>query len=119
MSFLAGDYDIPKGTTLASNTWSIHFDERYWRDPEAFLPERWLDENGKYVFQQNGFVPFSMGRRNCIGESFVKVELIVLTAMLLQRYTLEPTPGYQVSVRAVDGFTVKPIPQKPIVARRR
>ena len=50
-----GDYDIPKGTILIQNTWSIHHDPQQWKDPEAMNPERWLDENGKYVFQQNGF----------------------------------------------------------------
>ena len=116
---VSAGYHIPKGTALASNTWSIHLDERNWKDPEAFLPERWLDENGKYIFQQNGFVPFSMGRRSCIGESFVKIELHMLTTMFLQKYTVEPTPGYTVSLKTYPSAVVKPEEQKPLIVKKR
>ena len=53
---ITGGYDIPKGAILAPNTWSMHLDEKNWPQPDAFLPERWLDENGKYVFNQSGFM---------------------------------------------------------------
>ena len=112
-------YHIPKGTALFSNTWAIHLDERYWPDPEAFLPERWLNENGQYVYQEKGFVPFSMGRRSCIGESFVKLELLVLMAKLLQKFTLEPQPGYRISLKPADTLTIQPVPQKPLLAKKR
>ena len=117
--FAAAGYDIPKGTALIANTWSVHFDERHWKDPEAFLPERWLDENGQYLYQQNGFVPFSMGRRSCIGESFVKHELHMLTTLLLQNYTLEPTPGYRVNLETSESLNVAPEAQPPLIAKRR
>jgi len=114
-----GGYHLPKGTALVCNTWSIHMDEKNWHDPEAFLPERWLDENGQYVYQQQGFVPFSMGRRSCIGESFVKIELHMLTTMLLQKYTVSPTPGYTVSIEPCIGATMKPEDQKPLIVKKR
>ena len=94
-------------------------DEKNWPDPEAFLPERWLDENGQYVFQQHGFVPFSMGRRSCVGESFVKVELHMLTTMFLQKYTVSPTPGYTVSLKPVNLEIMRPEDQKPLVVKKR
>ena len=88
-------------------TWSAHFDEELWPDPEAFKPERWLDENGQYVFQQNGFLPFSVGRRSCIGESFAKLELHMLTTLLLQRYTLKPAPGRRIDLNPVNAVFVR------------
>ncbi len=39
-------YLIPKGTTVFPNVWSLHHDEKYWRDPWVFDPLRFLDENG-------------------------------------------------------------------------
>jgi len=114
-----GGYDIPAGTTLMANTWSIHLDSQYWSDPEAFLPERWLDESGNYQYQQNGFVPFSMGRRSCVGESFVKVELHMLITLMLQKFTITSTPGYTVSLKPIQSQVVVPEDQKPLIARRR
>ena len=104
---------------LTENTWSIHMDPNNWKDPEAFLPERWLDENGQYVFRQNGFLPFGVGRRSCIGESFAKLELHMLTTMMLQRYTLEPLPGMQVTLEMGDVMIPTPVPQKLVAKLRK
>ena len=49
----------------------------------------------------------------------MKLELHMITTMLLQRFTLEPTPGYTVSVEALNGAAIKPVEQKPIIAKRR
>jgi cytochrome P450 len=38
-----------QGTLLALNFYSIHMDKSYWGDPENFRPERFLDENQKFV----------------------------------------------------------------------
>ena len=99
-------------------TWAVHHDERVWPDPDSFRPERWLDENGQYIFQQNGFLPFSVGRRSCIGESFAKLELHMLTAMLIQRYILKPAPGKRINIECVDGLIVRAPEQDVCVERR-
>ena len=115
----ADGYDIPKGAMVMNNTWAVHHDERVWPDNEAFLPERWLDDDGKYVFQQNGFLPFSVGRRSCVGESFAKLELHMLTTMLLQRYILKPAPGKRIDLNTIDGFVVRSPDQDIYVERRK
>ncbi len=53
-------YDIPKGTTVMSNLYSVHRDTRVWKDPYTFNPERFLDEDGK-VHRIEQLIPFSMG----------------------------------------------------------
>ncbi|EPY80916.1 hypothetical protein CB1_000777001 [Camelus ferus] len=52
-------YSIPKGTTVITNLYSVHFDEKYWRDPDIFYPERFLDSNGHFV-RKEALVPFSL-----------------------------------------------------------
>ncbi|CEM05720.1 unnamed protein product [Vitrella brassicaformis CCMP3155] len=37
-------HTIPPGTAVWLGTYFLHHDERYWEDPEAFMPERWLEE---------------------------------------------------------------------------
>lgn len=38
-------YEIPKGTNIWVNEWAIHNDHRFWGDPEAFRPSRFLEGN--------------------------------------------------------------------------
>ena len=115
----AGGYDIPKGILVMSNVYSMHFDEKEWDDPHAFLPERWIDQNtGEYIFQENGFIAFSIGRRSCIGESFAKLELHMLITMILQRYTLKPRPGFQMDIEPRETATILPTNQVVMAERR-
>ena len=38
------------------------------KDPELYLPERWLDTEGPYANdRREALQPFSFGPRNCIG----------------------------------------------------
>jgi benzoate 4-monooxygenase len=40
-------------------------DERIFKDPEVFRPERWLEPDAKELLDY--FLPFSQGPRACIG----------------------------------------------------
>lgn len=54
-------YSIPQGTTVITNLYSVHFDEKYWSNPEVFSPERFLDSSGQFV-KKEAFTPFSLGK---------------------------------------------------------
>lgn len=61
-------YDIPKGTVVLINTWSIGRHPYYWQDPYEFKPERFLE--GKEIAmngQDFSLLPFGSGRRRCPG----------------------------------------------------
>lgn len=55
-------YRLPKGTIIAANLWAVHFDPKYWGDPEVFRPERFLDENGM-IKKPDYLIPFATGKR--------------------------------------------------------
>ncbi|XP_049825999.1 cytochrome P450 4V2-like isoform X2 [Aethina tumida] len=61
-----GDKTIPKGTDLAVSVFNVHRDERYYKQPDKFVPERFSQEEVAKR-PQHCFVPFSAGPRNCIG----------------------------------------------------
>ena len=46
----------------------MQHDPRYWKDPEAFKPERWLgNKTGGDMSDGMAYMPFGLGPRMCIG----------------------------------------------------
>ena len=54
-------YDIPAGASVIASLYSVSNDPQYWKQPEKFLPERFLDKSGKLV-NNEAFMPFSTGK---------------------------------------------------------
>uniref|UniRef100_A0A8C4RP13 Vitamin D 25-hydroxylase n=1 Tax=Erpetoichthys calabaricus TaxID=27687 RepID=A0A8C4RP13_ERPCA len=100
-------YSIPKGTTVITNLYSAHFDEKYWDHPELFYPERFLDGDGNFI-KREAFVPFSLGRRHCLGEQLARMEMFLFFSTLLQRFHLGFPPGSVPSVAPRLGMTLQP-----------
>ena len=85
-----GGYRLEKGSLVLANLWYLHMDESYWGDPYAFRPERWLDpKDPSKVLQHSNFMPFSMGKRRCLGENLAKVEYSVFGVTLLRNFTFK------------------------------
>uniref|UniRef100_A0A8C5L7R7 Cytochrome P450 n=1 Tax=Jaculus jaculus TaxID=51337 RepID=A0A8C5L7R7_JACJA len=83
---------IPKGTTLLTNLSSVLKDESVWEKPLRFHPEHFLDAQGHFV-KQEAFMPFSAGRRACLGEPLARMELFLLFTCLLQRFSFSVPAG--------------------------
>ena len=92
-----GGYDIPKDTMMMTNLWAIHHDPNEWDNPDVFKPERFLDAEGNFSASgprgYRSYLPFSAGRRVCLGESLAKTELFLVSSRLLHQFTFEPAPG--------------------------
>ncbi|KAB7493943.1 Cytochrome P450 2L1 [Armadillidium nasatum] len=97
------DYDIPKGTAVISVAALSHKDPTYFKDPEVFDPSRFLDKNGKCIPTCEGFQAFGIGKRQCLGEQFARMELYLITAALLQNFTFAPPDGErQMSIKPIS-----------------
>ncbi|XP_066949308.1 cytochrome P450 2L1-like [Macrobrachium rosenbergii] len=94
---LAG-YKIPKGSLVSPAIASMHYDPRYWDQPDLFLPERWLSPEGKFVMRKEGYLPFGTGKRSCVGESLARTELLVFSTAVFQNFTISPPEGKNVDL---------------------
>ncbi len=92
-----GDYALPAGTDVLVSPYLIQRHPRYWPDPDAFDPDRFLPEVNA---ARNRFVylPFGLGPRACIGEHFALVEMHAHVAILARRFALTPVPGQTVEI---------------------
>ncbi|XP_070556060.1 cytochrome P450 1A1-like isoform X2 [Ptychodera flava] len=88
-----GGYNIPKGTQIWTNLWSLHMDEEYWKEPEKFCPERFVDDEGNVRKRQDSYLPFSAGRRACLGEVLARNGMLLIFTCLFQQFTLSPVNG--------------------------
>ncbi|XP_052674536.1 steroid 17-alpha-hydroxylase/17,20 lyase-like isoform X3 [Crassostrea angulata] len=89
-----GGYDIPKDTVVLINHFALHRDTKYWKDPEKFDPLRYLDEDGKMdPTKLDSWLPFSAGRRVCLGESIAKSEILMMCVHLLQWFEITLPEG--------------------------
>ncbi|XP_032728231.1 cytochrome P450 2W1 [Lontra canadensis] len=115
-----GGYLLPKGTPVIPLLSSVLLDKTQWETPHQFNPGHFLDAKGRFV-KRAAFLPFSAGRRICVGESLARSELFLLFAGLLHRYRLLPPPG--LSPTALDttpapAFTMRPPAQALCVVPR-
>ncbi|XP_045319777.1 cytochrome P450 2D15 isoform X2 [Leopardus geoffroyi] len=83
---------IPKGTTLITNLSSVLKDKTVWKKPFRFHPEHFLDAQGQFV-KQEAFMPFSAGRRVCLGEPLARMEFFLFFTCLLQRFSFSVPVG--------------------------
>ncbi|XP_052016272.1 cytochrome P450 2D10 isoform X2 [Apodemus sylvaticus] len=101
---------IPKGTILIPNLSSVLKDETVWEKPLRFHPEHFLDAQGHFV-KPEAFMPFSAGRRACLGEPLARMELFLFFTCLLQRFSFSVPDGQpRPSNLGVFPFPVGPTP---------
>jgi cytochrome P450 len=100
------EWTFPKGTIFLMAQWITHRDPRWWREPERFLPERWLEPDERPRF---AYWPFGGGTRICVGEQFAWMEGVLVLAALVRRWDVHvaapyPTPEPIITLRPTGGM---------------
>lgn len=60
-------FEIPKGMVIFINMFGMHYNPKYFPNPEKFDPERFMGENKKNI-KPYTYMPFAVGPRACIGK---------------------------------------------------
>lgn len=97
---------LPEGVRASASTIAIHHNPTVYPSPNEFRPERWLEyredptqnqgdtqeeregKAGMRRVMNSSFMPFGYGVRSCLGKAFATLELKLLTAALVERYTM-------------------------------
>ena len=98
------DIKLPKGSYLFGAIRKEHFNEQHWDNPQAFMPERFLEKTKAMPsFEGPHFFPFSSGVRSCpAGSIFVGAVFKTIIAHVVKNYHLElDKPVETVSENAV------------------
>lgn len=79
-------YDVLPETSVFINAWAIGRDPLSWREPETFMPERFLGNSINFTGQDFEFIPFGAGRRICPGMLMGIASLELALANLLHTF---------------------------------
>ncbi|RHZ61682.1 hypothetical protein Glove_346g188 [Diversispora epigaea] len=101
-----GDYKWSKDTNFVLNYEGIQRDKSYWKDPETFNPDRFIDNPES----KNKVLMFGGGLRMCPGRHLAMTGLKATLAMLYRKYDIEllgPCKEHLVQIRSCDELKVK------------
>lgn len=96
-----GGAKIPKGTVIIPFIYGIHHSTQFWDDPEVFRPARFQNNPSPYTY-----FPFGGGPRLCIGNNFAMMEMQLVIAAWLRRFSFQLIPDQGVKAKAL--ITLRP-----------
>lgn len=108
-----GKFNIKKGTLIGVSFYELHRNEKYWKNPNDFIPERFLGEQKKYSMQY--FYPFGAGPRMCIGAGFAIYEMCLAISHIIKKYKITSSKS---DVNFNPLITLKPVDIKVVFSER-
>jgi cytochrome P450 len=109
---VVGDVAVPEGTQIWGVLRHDSVDARLFERPEAFEPQRWLEQAAQPLSAaaKRAAMPFGSGPRMCPGRYLALLEMKMAMAMLLSSFDIESvdTPGGGPAEERM-AFTMNPV----------
>jgi cytochrome P450 len=102
---------VRRGDALLVFPWLLHRHRQWWKNPDAFEPERFAPERTESPLRGT-YLPFGLGARACIGAGFAMQEAALILGALLREFDVQPVPGFvprvvgRLTVRSDQGIEV-------------
>ncbi len=93
-----GPFTLPAGSGIVFSQFMTHHMPELYVDPDAFLPNRWLQINPS-PYQ---YLPFGAGPRMCLGAPLAMLILKTVLPTILQRFKLTAVPMSEVSGKVIS-----------------
>lgn len=103
---------IKAGEMVSMPVWQMHHDARWFPEPDAYKPERFLA--GAPGIPRGAWMPFGVGPHVCIGQHFAMTEMMMLAALLLTQVRWAFEAGETLPEPQMD-IVLKP--SRPIMLR--
>lgn len=84
--FKDGSLMIPKDAVVIISQILINLNPKVYPNPKKFDPERWLNPTKE---AKDAYIPFALGKRNCIGQRLATTEIYSCIPLLFLRYKFE------------------------------
>lgn len=78
---------VKKNDVVLIAPWLLHRHEKLWRDPNAFIPSRFMPPSPPP--DRFAYLPFGVGARVCIGAHFALVEATLALARIIGAFRVE------------------------------
>lgn len=109
----------PAGTMMGCTMYYVHHNPKVWGDPKNFRPERFLSDDGKTYVKNENLIPFSVGKRHCLGESLARDSLFLFLGNIIQNFQILPNPNEPTpTLEPAPGFMLVPQEYKAIFKSR-
>ena len=103
-----GGRHLRKGALVMIAPWTLQRHSKWWPDPHAFKPERFLPEQEASLVQ-GAYIPFGQGPHTCVGAGFAQTESVLILAEFVRRFDWLLEPGQ--TVRPAARMTTRPADQ--------
>ena len=104
-------YELPANAYVGVVPYALHRNPEFWPDPERFHADR---SQGRHSYS---YLPFAAGPRSCIGIGMAMLEIQLVLAQVVQRFTVRVIPDHP--IETVAKVTLKPRYGLPVTLRRR
>lgn len=101
-----GGYHMKKGEMVLMSQYVMHRDQRFFDQPDKFIPER-FDHNFMNSLPTFAYFPFGGGPRVCVGNHFSLMEGVLALTCMVKEFRMEMAPNHH-EVKPQPLITLRP-----------